>query len=153
MTAQTNIYRGIALILVATLGIVLMNPCAKMRSLAYGPVEMVFYRGLVALDVLVPCMLLTRPWSAFKPRRIRVHLIRALVSNLGVAFVFWAYALLPMAEALLLSPRTYTAIIWAALAGWLLWKEFLSPAVIAGTLVVIGSNLFIAWRETRHSQV
>ena len=54
-----------------------------------------------------------------------------------------------LAEASLLAPYTNTAIIWAALAGWLLWREFPSPAVIAGTLVVIASNLFNAWREVR----
>ena len=56
-----------------------------------------------------------------------------------------------LAEASLLSPYTYTAIIWAALAGWLLWDELPSLPVIAGTLVVIGSNLFIAWRELHRS--
>ena len=44
-------------------------------------------------------MLLTQPPAVFKPRRIGIHLIRALVGNLGVAFVFKAYALLPMADA------------------------------------------------------
>ena len=284
MTTSSNARRGIVLILVATLGIVCMNTCAKMSSSAYGPVQMVFYRGVVALGLLVPYMLLTRPRSVFKPRRIGIHLVRAVIGNLGVALVFWAYALLPMAdatallfasplfvtalsplllgekvdrgrwgaviigfagiilitqptptllsnpaalvglaaalcvalvditlrklgriddplttvfyflligvsltapftlgtgalpsghlgpwlvgigifaaiqqvakttalrlaEASLLAPYTYTAIIWAALSGWLLWEEWPALPVIAGTLVVIGSNLFIAWRE------
>ncbi len=284
MTTPSNVSRGIVLILVATLGIVFMNTCAKMSSSAYGPVQMVFYRGVVALGLLVPYMLLTRPRSVFKPRRIGIHLVRAVIGNLGVALVFWAYALLPMAdatallfasplfvtalsplllgetvdpgrwgaviigfagiilitqpaptllanpaalvglaaalcvalvditlrklgrtddplttvfyflligvsltapftlgpgafpsghlgpwlvgigifaaiqqvakttalrlaEASLLAPYTYTAIIWATLSGWLLWEELPSLPVIAGTLVVIGSNLFIAWRE------
>jgi drug/metabolite transporter (DMT)-like permease len=271
---------------VATLGIVLMNTCAKMSSLAYGPVEMVFYRGLVALAVLVPYMLLNQPRSVFKPRRIGVQLVRALVGNLGVAFVFWAYALLPMAdatallfaaplfvtalspllldervdrrrwaavaagfvgiilivrpspailvhpaalvglaaalcvalvditlrklgqtdaplttvfyflligvvitapvtlatgtrppgpllpwlvgiglfaalqqvtktsayrlaEASLLAPYSYTAIIWAVLAGWLIWQDLPSPGVIAGTVIVVASNLLLVWRESR----
>lgn len=76
-----------------------MNTCAKLSSPAYGPVEMVFYRGVIALGALVPYMLLTQPPAVFKPRRIGIHLIRALVGNLGMAFVFWAYALLPMADA------------------------------------------------------
>ena len=58
-----------------------------------------------------------------------------------------------LAEASLLAPYTYTAIIWAALVGWLLWEAIPSPSVVAGTLVVIGSNLFIAWRETQRSFV
>ncbi|MDJ0801399.1 MAG: DMT family transporter [Desulfobacterales bacterium] len=58
-----------------------------------------------------------------------------------------------LAEASLLTPYTYTAIIWAAMAGWLLWEELPSTPVITGTLVVIGSNLFIAWRETHRPAV
>ena len=45
MTASPALRRGIGLVLVATLGIDLMNACAKMSSLAYGPVDMFFYRG------------------------------------------------------------------------------------------------------------
>jgi len=43
---------GVFLILLATLCIVLMNACAKVSSVAHGPVEMVFYRGVVALGLL-----------------------------------------------------------------------------------------------------
>ncbi len=46
MPDLTNIRRGIVLILLATLGIVLMDTCAKVSSLSYGPVEMVFSAGL-----------------------------------------------------------------------------------------------------------
>lgn len=277
-------YKGIILILIATLGIVLMNTCAKMSSLAHDPVEMVFYRGVIALALLVPYMLLTRPLSVFKTGRIKIHLYRSILGNLGIGFVFWAYTLLPMAdatsllfaaplfvtalsplllkeyidkhrwaavivgfigiimiakptsamlsnpasaiglaaalcgalvdmtlrnlgrtdnplttvfyfiligvlvsgpytfifgsapktdllpwlfgigiftaiqqlakttayrhaEASLLAPYTYSAIIWATLTGWIFWKELPTLSVILGTIVVIGSNLFIIWQE------
>ena len=52
-----------------------------------------------------------------------------------------------LAEASLLAPYTYSAILWATLIGWLLWHDFPSPAVIGGTLVLIGSNLYLLWRE------
>ena len=287
MTSPSNIYKGIILILTATLGIVLMNTCVKMSSLAHGPIEMMFYRGVIALSLLVPYMLLTQKPGVFKTKRIKVQLYRALVGNMGVGFVFWAYALLPMAdvtallfasplfvtalspallkekidrfrwsavivgfggilliakpsismlfnpasviglagalcmalvdmalrnlgktddplttvfyfilvgvvisgpytlilgsvpdmnilpwiigigiftviqqvakttafrfaEASFLAPYTYTAIVWATLSGWILWKDFPSFPVLMGTLVVIGSNLFIVWREGRN---
>ncbi len=37
------------------------------------------------------------------------------------------------------------------MAGWLLWEAFPYLTVIAGTLVVIGSNLLINWRDTHPS--
>ena len=64
-----SLLRGISLTLLATLGIVLMNTCAKMSSLTYGPIEMVFYRGFVALIILVPYMIMSRPIAVFKTRR------------------------------------------------------------------------------------
>ena len=277
------VHKGVFLILLATLCIVLMNTCAKVSSVAHGPVEMVFYRGVVALGLLVPFMLATRPVSVFRTCRIGAHLYRAAVGNIGVGLVFWAYSLLPMAnatamlfaaplfvtalsplllaervgpsrwiavavgfggvlliyrpsvslladpasmvglgaalcialvdmalrnlgrtedplttvfyfilggvilsapyalvygtlpdgrilpwiagigiftaiqqlaktaafrfaEASFLAPYTYTAIVWATLAGWLLWKEMVTVQVMAGTGVVITSNLFILRR-------
>jgi drug/metabolite transporter (DMT)-like permease len=255
-----------------------------MSSPAHGPIEMVFYRGLIALGLLIPYMLLTQPASVFKTRRIKMHLYRAVVGNLAVGFVFWAYALLPMAdatallfaaplfvtilsplmlkekvdrfrwgavivgfggiiliakpsgalltdpaalialaaalcvalvnialrnlgqtdealttvfyfiligvlitgpytifygsapdpdilpwifgigifaaiqqvtktnayriaEASLLAPYTYTSIVWATLMGWIFWHDFPALSVLAGTAVVIGSNLFMIWWE------
>ena len=287
MTSPSNIYKGIILILTATLGIVLMNTCVKMSSLAHDPIEMMFYRGVIALSLLVPYMLIIQKPDVFKTKRIKVQLYRAIVGNMGVGFVFWAYALLPMAdvtallfasplfvtalspallkektdryrwsavivgfggilliakpsvsmlfnpasviglagalcmalvdmalrnlgktddplttvfyfilvgvvisgpytlifgsvpdmnilpwiigigiftviqqvakttafrfaEASFLAPYTYTAIVWATLSGWILWKDFPSFPVLMGTLVVIGSNLFIVWREGRN---
>jgi drug/metabolite transporter (DMT)-like permease len=54
-----------------------------------------------------------------------------------------------VAEASLLAPCTYSAIFWATLTGWLFWQELPTATVVAGTVVVVGSNLAIAWRE-RH---
>lgn len=58
MPGHTNIDRGIILILVAALGIVFMNTSAKMSRLAHGPVEMDIHRGIVALGIMVPLMLI-----------------------------------------------------------------------------------------------
>jgi drug/metabolite transporter (DMT)-like permease len=90
-----------------------MNACAKMSSLSHGPLEMVFFRGIIALALLVPYMLRTHSADIFRTKRIKTHLYRALVGNMGVGFVFWAYALLPMADAtalLFASPLFVTAL-------------------------------------------
>ena len=51
------------------------------------------------------------------------------------------------AEASFLAPYTYTSIVWATLIGWWLWQEIVTVLVIAGTGVVIASNLFILRRS------
>jgi len=53
------------------------------------------------------------------------------------------------APAAVVSVFNYTSIIWATLFGWMIWNELPLPAVLAGAIVVIASNLLIIWRESR----
>lgn len=55
------------------------------------------------------------------------------------------------AEASLLSPVQYTMIIWAALAGWVVWRDVPSLNVIIGAGIIITANLLIIWRENKKS--
>jgi drug/metabolite transporter (DMT)-like permease len=43
----------------------------------------------------------------------------------------------------------YSSIVWAMLFGWLIWNDWPLPIVLAGSVVVIGSNMLIIWRENR----
>jgi drug/metabolite transporter (DMT)-like permease len=47
----------------------------------------------------------------------------------------------------MLAPFEYTAIIGAAIAGYLIWDEVPDVWVITGGLVIIASGLFIVYRE------
>jgi len=47
----------------------------------------------------------------------------------------------------MLAPFEYTALIGAAIAGYLIWDEVPDVWVVAGGLVIIGSGLFIVHRE------
>jgi drug/metabolite transporter (DMT)-like permease len=53
------------------------------------------------------------------------------------------------AEASTLANFDYAAMIWAILLGWLFFGELPAAAVYVGAVVVIGSGLFIVWRERR----
>lgn len=53
MKRSSNLKWGILLILVATFGIVPMNTCAKMSSVAHNPLEMIFYRGIIASNLFI----------------------------------------------------------------------------------------------------
>jgi drug/metabolite transporter (DMT)-like permease len=41
----------------------------------------------------------------------------------------------------------YVSIIWSTLAGWLLWQHLPAPATWIGAPLIIGSGLYIVWRE------
>lgn len=47
----------------------------------------------------------------------------------------------------MLAPFEYTALIGAAIAGYLIWDEVPDVWVVAGGLIIIGSGLFIVYRE------
>ncbi len=51
------------------------------------------------------------------------------------------------AQASTLANFDYAAMIWAILFGWLFFGELPAAAVYAGAAIVIGSGLFIVWRE------
>jgi drug/metabolite transporter (DMT)-like permease len=47
----------------------------------------------------------------------------------------------------MLAPFEYTALIGAAIAGYYIWGEVPDKWVIAGGTIIIGSGLFIVYRE------
>lgn len=56
---------------------------------------------------------------------------------------------LAMAPASLLAPFQYSAILWAALLGWIIWHDAPTMHIVIGNCVIIGSGLVIFYRESR----
>ena len=70
--------------------------------------------------------------------------------GLSGAAAQWLYSLaLKLTPAAIVAVLNYTNLVWAMLFGWLVWNDWPAPIVLAGATVVIASNLFIVWRETR----
>lgn len=62
----------------------------------------------------------------------------------------WLYSIaLKHTPAAIVGIFNYSTIVWAMLFGWLIWNDWPLPIVLAGSAVVIASNLLIAWRESR----
>jgi drug/metabolite transporter (DMT)-like permease len=53
------------------------------------------------------------------------------------------------APASVLAPFEYSSMIWAVLLGFLAFGDIPSFPVIAGTLIIVSSGLYILHRETR----
>ena len=53
------------------------------------------------------------------------------------------------ADAVLVAPMQYSQIVWAALYGWLFFDETVDGPTILGAAIVIGSGLYIVFREAR----
>lgn len=68
--------------------------------------------------------------------------------GLSGAAAQWLYSIaLKHTPAAVVSVFNYSSLVWAMLFGWLIWNDWPMPIVFAGSFVVIGSNLLIAWRE------
>jgi len=57
-----------------------------------------------------------------------------------------------MAEISVLSPLTYTSLVWSTLSGWVFWGQLPELPVVLGAALVVGSNMVILWHEVRHAR-
>lgn len=53
------------------------------------------------------------------------------------------------ADAVLVAPMQYSQIVWAALYGWLFFGEAIDLGTATGAAIIIGSGLYIVFREGR----
>jgi S-adenosylmethionine uptake transporter len=51
------------------------------------------------------------------------------------------------APAIIVAPMQYSQIIWAAILGWLLFNEAMTPTMIVGIGIIIAAGLFILGRS------
>jgi drug/metabolite transporter (DMT)-like permease len=73
-----------------------------------------------------------------------------VVSGLGngAAQYAWTRAI-HLAPASAIVPFQYLQLVWAMLLGFAVWGDLPTAALLAGSAIVIGSGLFLFWRETR----
>jgi drug/metabolite transporter (DMT)-like permease len=73
-----------------------------------------------------------------------------LLSLMGVIGIFTQYCYtrgMQVGDAGAMAPMDYIRLVFAALAGFLLFQELPMMHTLAGAAVVVGSTLFITWRE------
>lgn len=97
------------------------------------------------------CTVFSGIWTIFvwkTPDMIGAFYLLAigLLGGIGQVFLTHAYAKAPVAY---VSSFSYTSIIFAATLDFLIWKHIPVWQVWVGSLIVIGSGLYIVWREAR----
>jgi len=105
------------------------------------PVDVALFQNVFIGLILI----FAAPWFAIVPSALALRDVTgaAVLAAIALMLLSWGYA---RAEAQALVPLEYTAFIWAALMGWLWFDEAVTPATVAGTvLIVIGC--WIATRE------
>jgi drug/metabolite transporter (DMT)-like permease len=57
------------------------------------------------------------------------------------------------APAAVITVFNYSGIIWAALFGWWIWSDWPAQTIWIGGTIVIASNIFMIWRESRKGKI
>jgi S-adenosylmethionine uptake transporter len=100
------------------------------------PLEVTLFTSLVIGVVL----LLGAPWLATWPATDQLAPIvgSAVLGSISALLLAWSYG---RAEAQVLAPVEYTAFVWAALLGYLVFDERVSLFTVAGALLIVGGCL------------
>lgn len=115
----------------------------RRQAIAARPLEINFFQSLTIMAlwaIALPAVGLPEwpsiewPWIA----------AACLMSTTGTLLFAWAYA---RGEASYLAVTEYTAFLWAAALGWLVFHESVSLSTIAGALLIIGGCLVAARRS------
>jgi drug/metabolite transporter (DMT)-like permease len=72
-------------------------------------------------------------------------LLNGLTNAIGQ---YWWTRALHLAPASAVTPFFYLSLLWAALLGYLVWGDLPTIWLLVGSAVVVGSGLFLLWRET-----
>jgi S-adenosylmethionine uptake transporter len=85
-------------------------------------------------------------WATPGPVDFGLLLLLGVVSAACFLMITRALAL---AQASLLAPFQYSAILWAAIFGWMVWSDVPTPRIVIGNAILIASGLFVFYRERR----
>lgn len=61
---------------------------------------------------------------------------------------YWWTRSLALAPPAAVGPFYYFSLVWAMILGFVFWGDIPTPALLAGSAVVVGSGLFLLWRES-----
>jgi len=132
--------RGAFWILIAAGLLTVMGAMVKHLGKDIPPVQMVFFRSLVAISVIMPFMVRSG-WAGFRTKRPGMHLFRTLVGTLGMVCVFYAFANLPLAETIAIVFSRPLFAVWLAivfLGETVGWRRITAALVgFAGVLVMV----------------
>ena len=101
-----------------------------------------YYAVISTILTFVPALLV---WVTPNLEQILILLGMGVMSGVAQTVTAYAYS---AGEATFVSPFDYTRLLWAALAGWFLFSEPLNITTIMGAAVIIGSNAYIARRQS-----
>lgn len=133
---------GMAAVLTSAMFYAVNLVIARHQAQHAKPVEIAFFQNWFILGFFC----LPAPWLLTLPAMEHVPglVASAALAITSLLLMSWAYA---RAEAQILLTVEYTAFIWAAIMGWIFFREPLTLLTIAGTLLIVAGCLLAARRQ------
>ncbi|GAA0338254.1 DMT family transporter [Sphingomonas oligophenolica] len=133
--SASSLYGSGAIILASILyawSLILLRQQAQLAD----PIEVTLFTSLV----IGVALLFGAPWFASLPAATQLPMIglAAVLGSFSAAMLAWAYG---RAEAQVLAPVEYTAFVWSALFGWLIFREPVSLYTVTGAGLIIAGCL------------
>ena len=132
---------GIAAILVSAMLYAVNLVLQRRQAQLAGPLEVALFQNALVALVLLPAAPLL--WHGPSAAALADIAGSAVLASAALMLLAWAYA---RAEAQVLVPIEYTGFIWAALLGWWLFDETVTPATLGGLALII-TGVWIAARK------
>lgn len=83
-------------------------------------------------------------WQPPAGEDLKLFALIGLIGGVAAFFVIQAYRHAPVS---VLAPFDYTALIWGAIFGWLIWREQPVLEIWIGAAIVAGAGIYITRRE------
>jgi drug/metabolite transporter (DMT)-like permease len=106
-----------------------------------------FYFFLTA--TIVGALSLPFVWTTPDPHTLVLLVGCGLFGGVGQLLLTQAFRLAP---ASLVAPFDYATLLWNGGLAFLIWGELPRPATLVGGVIVVGSGLFLVWRELRRAK-
>lgn len=140
-----DIGKGIAAILLSAILYAYNLILQRQQALIAEPIEIAFFQNATMVTVY----LVFAPFYARTPALGQLPDLAgaAILGMTSLLLLSWAYA---RAEARILIPVEYTAFIWAALFGWLIFAEEVTVTTLGGTVLIVVGCLVAARQRPNH---
>lgn len=83
----------------------------------------------------------------YRPMELPHLALAGLIACLGLVAGFLLILAYRAGEAAIVAPMQYSQILWATAYGWIFFGEVLDLPTVLGATVIIGSGIYIVWRE------
>ena len=114
------------------------------QALAARPLEINFFQSLTVMTLWALALLVLGPPQWPDQFHWSWIVVASLMSTAGALIFAWAYA---RAEASYLAVTEYSAFLWAAALGWVVFDENVTGYTIAGAALIVGGCLIASRRK------